>query len=107
MFGWLRKRGNVPPRPSPAKRKPPASGSGAGDTQAQLPTAFQDTTPLPEVVGEGNTHADWSAWEDSMTSLDSQLQSVLPTDRVYARETRPSQLDELDPFSSVRGKRDV
>lgn len=105
MFGWLRKRGSASPRPSPVARKSRSAGSGGSSTPA-LPTAFQDTTPLPEVVGEGNTHADWSAWEDSMTALDSQLQSVLPADRVYTQETRPSQLDELDPFASVRGKRD-
>jgi len=60
------------------------------------------------VVAEGNTQADWNAWEDSMTALDSQLQGLLPTNRVYVRETRPSQLDELDPFAAVpvRSKRD-
>lgn len=105
MFGWLRKRGGASPPPLRANRKAPAAASGGGSTP-MLPTAFQDTTPLPEVVGEGNTHADWSAWEDSMNTLDSQLQSVLPSDRVYTQDTRPSQLDELDPFSSVRGKRD-
>ena len=106
MFGWLRKRGSAPARPLPARKKTAASASRAA-AAPELPTAFQDTTPLPEVVGEGNTHADWSAWEDSMTTLDSQMQSLLPTDRVYARDTRPSQLDEVDPFASVRGKRDL
>jgi hypothetical protein len=106
MFGWLRKRASGPVRPSPAKKKAPVRPSG-GQAAPDLPTAFQDTAPLPEVVGEGNTQADWSAWEDSMTTLDSQLHSILPSDRVYTRDTRPSQLDELDPFASVRGRRDL
>ncbi len=29
------------------------------------------------------------------------MQNLLPTDRVFVRDTRPSQLDELDPFASV------
>ncbi|HEX7888498.1 MAG TPA: hypothetical protein VF522_03980 [Ramlibacter sp.] len=108
MFGWLRKRGNAAPPTSASassKKDAPARRAAAADPLA-VPAAFQDTAPLPEVVGEGNTQADWSAWEDSMTALDSQLQSLLPSDRVYVRDTRPSQLDELDPFSSVRGKHD-
>ena len=107
MFGWLKKRESAPPSTS-AKKETPARRSAAGAAVAPaLPTAFQDTTPLPEVLGEGNTQADWGAWEDSMTALDSQLQSILPSDRVYVRETRPSQFDELDPFASVRRKHDA
>jgi hypothetical protein len=62
---------------------------------------------LPEVVAEGNTQADWSMWEDSMTAMDSQLQGLMPTNRVFVRDTRPSQLDDLDPFASVGRKRDL
>jgi hypothetical protein len=69
-----------------------------------------DTAPLPEVVAEGNTQADWSMWEDSVMALDSQMQDVMPSDRVYVRDSAPSQLsqfDDVDAFASVRGKRDV
>lgn len=102
MFDWLRKRGTAP-QASPARKKRSAPAAA----EPVVPAAFADTTPLPEVVGEGNTHADWSAWEDSVATLDSQMQGLLPTDRVYGRDARPSQLDELDPFSTVRSKRDA
>src|SRR5206468_8255527 len=98
MFKWFRRseepaaperRSAVPtPAPAPAARPQPAAARPEPPTPA---------APLPEVLAEGNTQADWSAWEDSMTALDSQLQGLLPTNRVYVRETRPSQLDDLDP----------
>jgi hypothetical protein len=65
---------------------------------------------LPEVVAEGNTQADWSMWEDSVTTLDSQMQGLAPSARIYVRdeqETRPSQLEEADPFAGVSRKRDL
>jgi hypothetical protein len=99
MFKWFR-RAEAPsaPAPAPASRHPPA---------AARPLPAAPAAPLPEVVAEGNTQADWSAWEDSMAALDSQMQGLMPTNRVYVRDTRPSQLDELDPFAGVRRKRDV
>jgi hypothetical protein len=104
MFKWLKRR-------APAPSRPPKAPSGAGTAaprpagKVAAPPAFALSAPLPEVVAEGNTQADWSQWEDSMTALDSQLQGLVPSDRVYVRETRPSQLDELDAFAGVRGKR--
>jgi hypothetical protein len=71
---------------------------------------FQDTAPLPEVVAEGNTQADWSAWEDSCMALDSQMQDIVPQNRVFVRDAQPSQLsqfDDVDAFASVRRKRDI
>jgi len=41
-----------------------------------------------------------------MTTLDSQMQGLAPSSRFQVRDdTRPSQLDELDPFAGVRLKR--
>ena len=116
MFSWL-KRLVSPARPQPAVRRTAASGrkpAAGGKSSASRPNSgFFPSGPaaLPEVVGEGNTQADWSAWEDSMTAMDSQMQEELvPSARVYARDNRPSQLDEPpdtqpDPFSSVRRRR--
>jgi hypothetical protein len=104
MFNWFKRRATerAPAKPARGTAAPPAplnaSRSGA-------PPPFAPSMPLPEVVAEGNTQADWSQWEDSMTALDSQMQSLLPSSRIHVRDTRPSQLDELDPFSGVRGKR--
>lgn len=103
MFNWLKRR---QPAPEPGKR--------SAEPQQRKPPArparrVPDVPPaaLPQVVAEGNTEADWSAWEDSKTALDSQLQGLVPSQEIYVRDTRPSQLDEPDPFSSVRGKRDI
>lgn len=103
MFKWFKDRG-----PRPAAKK---ASSRPAHPRAPAPQPV-DPGPLPpahlpEVVGEGNTQADWSAWEDSMTALDSQFPGLEPSSRVHVRDTRPSQLDEIDPFSSVRKKRDV
>lgn len=105
MFNWL--KGRQPARKAPAERRP-ARPVPAKPAALRRPPAGAAPVPLPEVVSEGSTEADWSAWEDSMTALDSQMQGLMPTDRVYVRETRPSQLDDpqVDAFSSVKGKRD-
>jgi hypothetical protein len=109
MFGWFKR----------ARRAPAAKSQGAGrsaGTPAQprngapARSAFLPSgpAPLPEVLGEGNTEAEWSQWEDSVMALDSQMQDIVPSQRVYVRDTRPSKLDELpDAFSNVRRKRDV
>jgi hypothetical protein len=105
MLKWFKRRGAA----APASRQPAADpGARPAPRRAIAPT---DPMPLPEVVAEGNTQADWSAWEDSMTTLNSQMQGLPPDSGFYVREhrdTRPSQLDEEpDAFGSVRGKRDV
>ena len=120
MFSWL-KRLVAPAKPQPAiKRsaapagKKAASGGGSGASRAAAPPGFLPSAPaaLPEVLGEGNTQADWNAWEDSMTAMDSQMhEDLIPSARVYVRDTRPSRLPEpepdaeVDPFASVRRKR--
>jgi hypothetical protein len=115
MFTWLKRRAAAPaPKPlrkgiaAPVRKAGPSSPPRS-DASLRHPR-FADTAPLPEVVCEGNTQADWSAWEDSVMALDSQMQDVLPSNRVYVRDSRPSQLsqfDEIDAFASVRRKRDI
>lgn len=104
MFKWLKGREVPPPAERHSAARPPAKAAAPMPVAPAAPETSAGPAPLPEVVGEGSTEADWSAWEDSMTALDSQMQGLLPSDRVYVRETRPSQLDELDPFSAERTK---
>ena len=59
------------------------------------------------VVSEGNDASDWALWEDSMTALNSQMQDLMPSAHIYVRETRPSQLDDLDAWSTVGKNRDL
>ena len=120
MFSWL-KRLVAPAKPqsavkrsaAPAGKKAAAPG-GSSASRSPTPRGFLPSGPaaLPEVLGEGNTQADWSAWEDSMTAMDSQMhEDLVPSARVYVRDTRPSHLADIDPepevdaFASVRPKR--
>jgi hypothetical protein len=113
MFTWLKRR-TAAPAPKPVRksvatpvRTPAQCAPRRPEPSARHAPRFADTAPLPEVVAEGNTQADWSMWEDSVMALDSQMQDLVPSNRVYVRDTRPSQLDDVDAFASVRGKRDI
>ena len=101
MFNWFRRRGE--PR---AQRQVKARSAGPAAIQVGRPADFVDTAPLPQVVAEGNSEADWSVWEDSMITLDSRLQGLSPADRAQMFDPRPSQLDDIDAFASVRRRRD-
>ena len=81
-----------PPRRRPKKRR----------QETRDPT---EPIPAPEVV-EGNEHTDWDLWEDSVNSLDSRMQSITPSARIYSRSP-PSQFDDVDPFSKVGKNRDA
>ncbi len=106
MLKWLmgRRSPEVPQkdkrRPAPAQRAP-ARSKPAGPLS---PGAAPDSV-LPEVVAEGNTQADWSAWEDSMTAWDSQMQDLDASQRVYERDSRHARPQDTDPFAAVANKR--
>lgn len=107
LFKWLKRRSEPAPASKPRR---PASASSARKPASRSPAPnFEPTEPagLPEVVGEGNTHADWSAWEDSVAALDSQFPGASAHDRIRVRDTTPSQLEEQDPFEAVRQKQRV
>jgi hypothetical protein len=96
MFQFLKRL--VSPEPEaaqPPRRRKPANKSGAVD--------FQDTTPLPEVT-EGNEHSDWELWEDSVVALDSRMQGLMPSSKIYEEPERPSEYQDLDAYSTVRRK---
>ena len=101
MFNWFRRRGE-----QRAQKQEKARSATPATTPAGLPADFADTAPLPRVVAEGNSEADWSMWEDSMITLDSRLQGLSPADRAQMFDPRPSQLDDIDAFASVRRRRD-
>ena len=96
MFQFLKRL--VSPEPEaapPPRRRKPAKKAGAAD--------FQDTAPLPEVT-EGNEHSDWELWEDSVVALDSRMQGVMPSSKIYDEPERPSEYPDLDAYSTVRRK---
>lgn len=98
------------------KRSPPAASKPAAKAPDSAREArrqsswtadrqdFSDTVPVSEVL-EGNESTDWALWEDSMAVLDSQMQSLTPSARIYSREKEaPSEYQDLDPFSGVGKK---
>jgi hypothetical protein len=96
MFQFLKRLVSAEPEPAPQpRRRKPVQKTGAAD--------FQDTAPLPEVT-EGNEHSDWELWEDSVVSLDSRMQGLMPSSKIYEEPERPSEYQDLDAYSAVRRK---
>ena len=90
------------PVPAKAVVKPVKRPASPPTTIAAPP--LPDEPPLPEVV-EGNEHTDWALWEDSVNVLDSQMQGLTPSARIYERDKQtPSEYQDLDPFARVNRK---
>lgn len=97
MFGFFKRS---TPASSKAARTPTARAAPA---PARRPT-LAEPAPLPEVV-EGNEHSDWALWEDSVLLLDSQMQGLTPSARIYGPEKdAPSEYQDLDPFAKIGRK---
>jgi hypothetical protein len=106
MLNWFKRQRDSVPGPQDMAR---ARASRRATSRPVPPT---DPAPLPEVVAEGNSQADWSMWEDSMTVLDSQMGDLAASERIYEREserryTRPAPLTETDAFGNVGKNHDV
>ncbi|MBC7468750.1 MAG: hypothetical protein H7322_05440 [Ramlibacter sp.] len=99
MFNFFKRSVPEPAKKAvatPAVRKP----SPAAVQSSPLPESHS----VPEVV-EGNEQTDWALWEDSMTVLDSQMQGLTPSARIYERDKQtPSEFQDLDPFSRINKK---
>ena len=91
--------------PAPLTR---AAKSRSPRTNRAVEPIVRAAIPVPEVV-EGNDHTDWDLWEDSVIALDSQMQSLSPSEKkIYDRkDASSSQFDELDVFSRVGKNRDL
>ncbi len=85
----------------PARKPAQRQASGAGkDLEPPLP----EESTLPEVV-EGNEHTDWALWEDSVNVMDSQMQGLTPSARLYEPDKQtPSEFQDVDPFSRINKK---
>jgi hypothetical protein len=100
MFQWFKRRMGARAGTQPQR----SAQQRAQASQAAPASGFGDSRALPEVVNEGNTVADWRMWEDSMTAVDSMLQGISPSARIYVRTARPSQFDDVDGFGRVNSK---
>jgi hypothetical protein len=109
MWNWFKRLRDPDPTPEELARARAARRGGRSRRERTTePASLQRVE-----VSEGNTQADWSAWEDSMTVLDSQMGDLQPSQRVYEREgdsrfTRPGPLlDDNDVFGKVRKNSDI
>ena len=110
MFNIFKRSAPAPSKSAPQAKASaqPAGGSShkqsALSRNAAILPPLTDEPPLPEVV-EGNEHTDWALWEDSVIVLDSQMQGLTPSARIYEREKQtPSEFQDLDPFARVNKK---
>lgn len=97
MFEFLKRLVKPEPQVAPPPRRRKASGKAA-DLDSTQPA------PLQAEVTEGNDHSDWELWEDSVVSLDSRMQGLMPSTKIYDEPQRPSEYQDLDAYSTVRRK---
>lgn len=98
MFNFFKR--SAPSPAKPAARPAPLPPSPSPADGPLLP----ENVALPEVV-EGNEHSDWALWEDSVMVLDSQMQGLTPSARIYEREKEtPSEYQDIDPFAKISKK---
>jgi hypothetical protein len=87
--------------PGPAKAMVKPAGHQSPAPRKDVAPPLPEEAVLPEVV-EGNESTDWALWEDSVNVLDSQLQGLTPSARIYERDKQtPSELQDLDPFARI------
>ena len=83
----------------PEKASPPVRPARRPQRRGPSFRDMSGPAPLPE-VHEGNDHADWQLWKDS---VDSQMSGFEHSQQNY-EDTVPSSLDELDPFERVKNR---
>lgn len=87
MFGFFKK---APPERRPTRE---VVDYAAPPRRAKAPVRQHELPSLPEVT-EGNTEADWSAWEDSVAFQESTFNGQ------WMARTQPSPLTPSDPSAS-------
>lgn len=101
MFKFFKRSAPAPARDQAKTVAKPAARQPTSNNVAPL---LHEEVTQPEVV-EGNEHTDWALWEDSVTVLDSQMQGLTPSARIYERNKQtPSELQDIDPFSRINKK---
>jgi hypothetical protein len=95
MFKFLKRLAvPEPSRPAPARK---------AAAKPRAAEARPEPAVLPEIT-EGNDQTDWALWEDSVAALDSQMQSLSPSARIYGKPETPSDYQDIDAFSRVTRK---
>ncbi len=95
MFGFFKKR------PSESDSRP--ASRSAAPRRKPAPALWDQPAKLPEVT-EGNSDADWAAWEDSVAFQDSQMppQYDAPTVPMRLDATAESERDTVFDQEALR-----
>ena len=98
MFNFFKRSS---PKPVKARAKPATRQTSR---PKDVPPSSSEDLSLPEVI-EGNDHTDWAMWEDSVMVLDSQMQGLTPSARIYERDKQTSsEFQDIDPFARIGKK---
>lgn len=101
MFFGLFKRAPAP------VAKPKASKSTPSKPRPARRPSIVELPPEPSSleVTEGSDHTDWALWEDSVAVLDSRMQSLHPSVKLYRHEDEtPTEIQDIEAFARVRHK---
>ena len=103
MFKFLKRSLAAKPKPKVEPPRKSAAKSRTAEVRAE-------PGPLPEVT-EGNEQTDWALWEDSVAALDSQMQGLnssmqelTASVRIYGKGETPSEYQDIDVFARVKKK---
>lgn len=95
FFGLFKRTPALVAKPKASKRRPARQAS-----VAHLPPE-----PSSLEVTEGSDHTDWALWEDSVAVLDSRMQSLHPSVKLYRHEDEtPTEIQDIEAFARVRRK---
>lgn len=95
IFGLFKRAPAPEAKPKAPKRRPVRKPA-----DAHLPPE-----PSSLEVTEGSDHTDWALWEDSVAVLDSRMQSIQPSVKLYRHEDEtPTEIQDIEAFARVRHK---
>ncbi|HEY0885189.1 MAG TPA: hypothetical protein VGE20_07905 [Ramlibacter sp.] len=96
MFFGLFKRTPAPVAKPKASKRRPARQAAVADLPPE-PSSLE--------VTEGSDQTDWALWEDSVAVLDSRMQSLHPSVKLYRHEDEtPTEIQDIEAFARVRHK---
>jgi len=83
----------------PARSPSEPSGRMRASAPA-APPVVSEPIPVPEVVEGNGGESDWNLWQDSVLTLDTQIQELTPA-RSHEK-TQPLSSEELKAYASAR-----
>jgi hypothetical protein len=89
---------STPPAPKPKQRRASKSKPDLDELPTQPSAQFE--------VTEGSAHSDWALWENSVASMDSRVQSMSPSVKLYRKEADeiPTEFQDVEAWATVKKK---